>query len=250
MEEEIQQAVSLGGEDKRGLALIITNQYLDTSKPLRFTIRDAEAMKKTMNSLKFATITLLNVTQQDTKGIIKAIAKYKKYPPSYKCFIVVFSGHGGQNNVLFSNDLEEVDINEDILQALGSMQSPKQFSNSPKIVIIDACRGSKTKVVQGAAKDLITDDAQMKDVPEPPSNVLAAFSTTQDYQAFGGSDGSIWLQTLATVLESSRKSIGDTIAGANKIIRRKYGKWQDPQIRLTTVNIVLSDAGKTTLLEG
>ena len=88
-----------------GLAIIIANENSSNPihQPLLGARRDLENMKDTFEMLRFATLPILNASKEQVLAAIRAAAKYKNYPPSYKRIAFAFSGHGDQN-VIYAHD--------------------------------------------------------------------------------------------------------------------------------------------------
>ena len=206
----------------RGLAVIISNDYMDQRSQKSFlygAIEDAEAMSNTLKYLNFAVIDRRNDTEKETKKIIKEVASYPEYPSSYDCFIVVFSGHGTGKPSIMSCDDKEVDIKEHIIDPLDSTA----LKNHPKLIFIDACQASGH-----------TDHSY-----ELPADFLIAYSTRYGYKSFENEGGGIWMQRLAVELKTCSSSVVNAIAKVNNDVKAEVGANQIAIYRNTTVNINL-----------
>ena len=219
MAELIRQTVRANG-DARGLAVIITNDYMNgisNQRRLYGAIKDAEAMRETFKSLNFAIIDRRNATKVEMKSLIIAVADYDYYPQKYDCFAIVFAGHGSGKPMILSSDDEEVDLNEELITPLDS----EPLCGIPKLIFIDACRIN----VDDTDNPLIVKD-----------DFLVAYSTRYGEAANEDKAGGIWMQKLAAELRSSQKSVPCIIAEVNKAVRSAK---QGAQLINTTVSIVL-----------
>jgi hypothetical protein len=219
--------------DARGLAIVICNNYETCSPyygPLPGTFKDGDAMESTFKALGFATILLQNVTGEKMRNAVHALAAYQNYPEKYNCFGIVFCGHGSNDKIIISSDGESVNFEEAIIRPLHPSNSPL-IRKRPKIVFIDACRGS----LQSRGPEPARIELSL------PDNVFVAHSTMDGHMSFEGATGGIWMQELAIKLKTSCKSVGDTVADVNEMMRER--KLQVPQIWNTSVSICLADTG-------
>ena len=124
MANEVQQLVT-SNPNARGLVVIVTDDYKDSSdkqlrkKPLPACHLDGDKMRKTFREpeMNFALLpTKKNRPASEIKSLIKQVAKCK-FPSSYKYFIFVYSGHGGDNCVV-PNDGVKVNIQCSIINPL------------------------------------------------------------------------------------------------------------------------------------
>lgn len=233
MDDLLKDTVEKNG-NARGLAIIFCNNYENAKnfEKLRGTIKDGRAMKETFHHLGFATIILENATKDMMCGIIKALATYMNYPRGYNCYAVVFSGHGSNNKTIISGDGEMVNFEEALIWPL---ENAPLIRSSPKIVLIDACRGSRELHAKGYPPEA----APLRFDLSLWGNILVAYSTMEGFKSYEDSElGGIWMQKLAAELKTSRKSVSDIVADVNKMMKDRYS--QEPQIWNTTVNIVLS----------
>ena len=178
---------------KRGIAIIITCDYKDTTKPLPGTEKDEEEMVKTSNELKFHTFTLRNPTgakiKEEVQSISHALPLLEK-AANFKAIMFVFSGHGEDPDKIFSQDLEKLDLQAEIVHPLIDHQ---QITHIPKLFFIDACRGKETLDQEGS-KGFIASEA----------NYCIYYSTVPRHKAFmtPNASQSEWLPTLAKQLRT------------------------------------------------
>ncbi len=209
----------------RGVVVIIGNEEYDDPQcnNLPGAMKDANDMESTFKYLRFAIRFLRNATRDKICSTISALADYGSYPDGYNCFAVVFSGHGGSNNIIVSKDGQEVSIDEAIIQQLN------HIADKPKIVFIDACRGGKDIKPKNKEEKLVV-----------PTDMFVAYSTKDGYKAYEVTSGGMWMQILAEELQSSKKSVCAAVADVNKKVKAKYAEWIQPQTYNTTVIIILA----------
>lgn len=187
-------------------------------------IADSKTMVSTFKHLNFATIDRRNSKKNEMENLIRAISLYSKYPSTYNCFAIVFSGHGSSKRKIYSNDGEEMDIESTIIEPFGDKRSA--IKDFPKLVFIDACRGERTR---GLSKE---------ELPKPV-NFLIAYSVRYGYVSVETDKGGIWMQRLAAAIkDNTTSSIGDVVTGVNKqVVKDGY---ELPEYHNTTVDIVLT----------
>ena len=216
--------------EARGIAVIIFNTYKKTNSPLSGTVKDGEEMDKTFQSLGFATIPLPDASKDEICGIVEAICSYQNYRKEYDCFAITFCGHGRENSVIISDDNKEINLEEAIIQPFNASKSP-YIAGFPKIIFIDACKGKLTDTVKATGP-----------TPQPPNDVLLAYSTKEGDVAYEFDDGGCWMQILAKELRESHEPVNVVLTNVNKKMKEINKGWQEPQTSNTTVDIVLNPA--------
>ena len=224
----------------RGLAVVIANETsLEAQEQLHGAPEDLIRMKATFTRLKFVTITMLNTSAKEIEDIVKAIARFKNYPPSYRRIAFTFSGHG--NNGYIHTQTGKVSL-EEITTLLQPVHAP-HLASIPKLFFIDACRGNfhdPGVVSRGSATEQLRPSC---------GNVLVAYSTLPQCKAFEISgDGGVWMKEVAEKLCTVRKSISDVLIEVNKELLKKY---KDPcyQKYLQQPMVVLTLNEEVCLLE-
>lgn len=203
-----------------GLAVIISNDYAQVQqlKTLDGTLIDAHRMKSTFERLNFAVLQQRNVTQVKLMALLKQVASYERYPPSYRRLAIVFSGHGSSNHQLYTQDGKAVDI-----EGMFQMFFPERahhLGNIPKLFFIDACRGDTQAVSVMVPKG--GEERKPLFVPEQ-GNFLVAYSTTPgrlSYEKKGS--GGLWMSLLARKLESEDASVLDILTRVNTELVEMY----------------------------
>ena len=233
--------VILQNSTKRGLAIIITNDYKDgEQQTLSGARKDGTRMQRTFEGLQIATLWRENVSSGDLRGLLQQIATLSP-PRTYESISFVFSGHGGAGDVLFMQDGSKMHMQEIVNAFLPSRA--RNVGNIPKLFFIDACRGSETfqpVVVPRTGGKNVADRPQrtgtrdrgatdMKTVFVPPAgNTIIAHSNISKNRVLESKDGGVWMKTLARRLAESRESIENVLTEVRQDLQHMY---QDPMWR-------------------
>ena len=130
---------------KRGLAIIVTNDYSslpdETLKTLNGPHRDGERMRRVFTELEIATLWKKNIRYTELVRTLREVARLPMCPASYKSISFVFSGHGEKTGEVYMQDGNRMGVQE-IVNFLLPQQAPN-IGNIPKIFFIDACRGNE-----------------------------------------------------------------------------------------------------------
>ena len=132
---------------KRGLAVIVTNDYRDAPElgHLPGCHKDGDEMEHTLVGVhNFAGYRVKNLSAQQMSNLFAHTAQCR-YPNSYKYVAVVFSGHG-QKGSLIGNDGVLVNVNEDVVNPFEPSRNPKTstLSSSSSLMLVEAssiCNG-------------------------------------------------------------------------------------------------------------
>jgi hypothetical protein len=87
-----------GAKDKRGLAIIMFNDYDNENarrkgcRKLSGTLKDCDALTKTFRFHKFAILPVPNSTKDDVRALFHELATYTQYPENYQYFAFTYSG--------------------------------------------------------------------------------------------------------------------------------------------------------------
>ena len=138
------------GQDNtvNGFALIVTNDYKGLTKfdKLQGPRIDGENMCNTMKILKFETHWAHNASFAVTCALLRR-TRNCQYRPNYKRLVFVFSGHGGANRILYTQDGKPIKIEEDILETFYPENLPRLGAMAKKF-FIEACRGGRADNLQ------------------------------------------------------------------------------------------------------
>ena len=204
-----------------GLAIIIANENSSdpSHRPLDGARRDLENMKETFEVLRFATLPILNASKEQVLAAVRAAAKYKKYPPSYKRIAFAFSGHGDKN-VVYAHD-GAIGTNQ-LYEPLQPKNAP-HLADIPKLFFMDACRGpNEDRGVEVVARGK-TEPSRDRIVVPSYGNYVLAFSTMPNMQAYEVKDvGGLWMNIVSRQLRTNRKSILDVLTEVNHELLKEF----------------------------
>ena len=232
--------VLLQNPSKRGLAIIITNDY-GGAATLTGTRKDGARMQRVFEELLIATIWKKNVTSDDLRRLLREIANpLSPFPRTYESISFVFSGHGGERDVLCMQDGSKMHMQE-IVTAFLPRQAPK-VGNIPKLFFIDACRGSETfqpVVVPRTGGNVQIDRRQRSGTRDrgatdrtvfvpPEGNTIIAYSNISRNKAMESKEGGVWMKALAKIMATSKESIENVLTEVRRDLQHMY---QDPNWR-------------------
>ena len=204
-----------------GLAIVIANENSSdpSHQPLDGARRDLENMKETFELLRFATLPILNASKKQVLASVWAVAKYRKYPPSYKRIAFAFSGHGDQN-VIYPHD-GAIDTNK--LYAQLQPKNAPHLADIPKLFFMDAFRGpNEDKGVEVVAHGK-TEPFRDRTVVPSYGNYVLAFSTMPSMRAYEAKDiGGLWINIVLRQLRTNRKSILDVLTDVNRELFNEF----------------------------
>ena len=205
-----------------GLAVIITNSYETCSRleNLSGTKADGERMKDSFQVLNFSTLHEHNLPKGPTMQLLYSVANYKKFPPSYRRVVFVFSGHGCADHMLYTGEGQTLKLS-DILSAFFPERAPLN-GNLAKLFFIDACRGKEPNsgvIVPRSGREIET-----LTIPKH-GNFLVAYSTIPDHLSYEErAKGGIWISALADKLCRRDASVHDVLSEVNRELINKYQK--------------------------
>ena len=229
--------VLLQNPSKRGLAIIITNDY-GGAAALAGTRKDGARMQRVFDGLQIATLWKENVSGDDLRRLLREIPTL---PRTYESISFVYSGHGSEGDVLCMQDGSKMHMQE-IVNAFLPRRAPN-VGNIPKLFFIDACRGSETfqpVVVPRTGGNVQVDRPQrsgtrdrgatdMRTVFVPPEgNTIIAYSNISRNRALEGREGGVWMKALAKRMAESKESIENVLTEVRSDLQHMY---QDPNWR-------------------
>ena len=234
---------------KRGLAVIITNDYASGSqKPLSGTKKDGDRMQRAFNTLNIATYWKQNVACEGLRKILREVAQLTP-SKTYGSVSFVFAGHGTETGEVYMQDGGKMQVQE-IIDSLLPAQAP-YIGNIPKLFFFDACRGSnpiKPVMVprsgQRVERDVLCRGAtDLKTVLVPPNgNILVAYSTITNFRSFErDKEGGVWMKALADKLTTSKESIEVVLTEVRADLHATYQntQWKDYMQMPETINTLL-----------
>ena len=224
---------------KRGLAVIVTNDYSTTGTTLEGPQKDGARMRTVFQQLKIATYCKHNVGCSELMQIMNEVSRLGPCPQTYESISFVFSGHGHEGGEICLQDGSKVPVQE-IIACLFPERAPN-IGRIPKLFFFDACRGSNStqsvavprsganverqRLLRGAVKERGGTDLKTIFVP-PQGNTLVAYSTYGNHIAMESKEGGVWMKTLASKLVQSHESIEAVLTEVREDLLKTY---QDPQ---------------------
>ena len=222
--------------DKPGvkrLAVIISEDYRTWPKKVHLpgTNHDNEAMTRAFRCQDhFGVVSIQNnTTTKVIEQIVPFVVNHTSTGSDLDCIAIVFAGHGGEGQNIFSNEGYPVNFEEAFINPLRSLRKEVY-----KIVLIDACRGGNTlddrgNQGEGAGYNL---DRVLLD------KMIIAYSTMPHHVAHETPTGSLWMKKIAQELEISFEGIHDIVMKANAAMNLE-GEQQRPAYRTSDCNIRL-----------
>ncbi|KAM5180762.1 caspase-1-A-like [Mantella aurantiaca] len=144
--EEREHIYSILPQEKRTrLALIICNDKFDdcSLKQRNGAEFDVEGMEKLLDGLGYKVLKKYNLSVQEMKDTMKHFAAEEKHKTSDSTFIVLMS-HGHRDVICGTDSNEEVknSLHVDEIFSTFNNVNCSNLRDKPKVVIIQACRGS------------------------------------------------------------------------------------------------------------
>ena len=146
----------------------------------------------------------------------------RKFVQHYECILFAFSGHGLNNKYIMMQDTKTVNVETDILAPL-LPSSIRKFGEVPKVLLIDACRGSlETATVSTKLPPL--DDIITKGTIPAEGNYLLACATMPNHSSYMYKHGSAWMQEFASLARKSTKSVEGVLVNVNENLTKQANK--------------------------
>uniref|UniRef100_H2YMP8 Caspase family p20 domain-containing protein n=1 Tax=Ciona savignyi TaxID=51511 RepID=H2YMP8_CIOSA len=189
--------------EKRGLFVIFNQKEFkirSATLPIRHgTDIDAASLKKTAKFLGFKVKTHHDL---ERKEIQDKMWKYaKKDHSDHDCFACAILTHGGRDDMLYAaDDKMELSHFTEPFQA----DKCKSLAGKPKLFFVQACRAdqlNKNILVGQVSADTLDASNQSPEVRLPvQADFLISLATTAEHYAWRNEYGSIFIQTLCSVL--------------------------------------------------
>ena len=241
--------------DKRGLAVIVTNDYIGTvRKPLEGPKKDGVRMQGVFTQLKIATYYRHNVGCSELVQILDEIARLRSCPKTYESISFVFSGHGDKDGEIYLQDDGKMFIQE-IIARLFPVRAPN-IAYIPKLFFFDACRGpnsmqsvvvprsganvQRDRLQRGAVRDRGGTELNTISIPSE-GNTLVAYSAFGKFKAMESSEGGVWMKALASKLVQSNESIETVLTEVREDLVKTYQdpRWKDDMQMPETASTLL-----------
>ena len=227
----------------RGLAVIVTNDYMKTTDPLPETREDAKSLLETFLFAGFIVCCQHRATGDELLQLIDEVKGLKaEQVEGYQCILFAFSGHGNEDNWICMEDEALIHVQDQVLDPLLAESAP-ELGAIPKVIFSDACRGeNETQTTQIKKKSNLTDtgERQSRRVAAK-GNYLIACATLPEHCAYMSPDnlGSAWTQILAAELKISKKELKSVLTDVNKKLEERAQRdkieFQQP-ITVSTLN--------------
>ena len=197
----------------RGVALIVTLGYDDAVESglgaLSETQTDGKNAEAFFLKCKYAVFWYHNnITEKNFWTLCNQLAKHE-YPETCRRLVVIFSGHGGNGKMCFTEQ-ETVSINEMVNLFKPADAKNPTLGHMARIFFIDACRG-QNNALRYPCKSFTTTKTAEIECPND-SNVLVAYATTEGHICKDGT----WLIILLEELENSHVDLLSALAKVNK----------------------------------
>lgn len=186
----------------KGVALIMTNPY-HGEQQLTGTYQDGQKFTEFLLECNYEVFWYHGITKKDFTSYCAQLAKFQ-YPTTCRRLLVVFSGHGGENQ-LICQDGKKVLISKMVQQFKPANAKNHTLGNMVRMFFIDACRGINkspgypSKYTIGPTNDEIS---LHKKYPNDV-NMLVAYSTTSQYYSTETERGGIWINYLLEELKNN-----------------------------------------------
>ena len=213
-----------------GVALIVSNDYSTSNYLPRLsgTHKDAENMTAAFTKLKYEVFSRKNIAKQELIDFINKFAAYT-YPPSYRRLVFVFSGaglpaaNGGEKVITEEGDSLNV---EELVDKFNPNKYP-HLGTMARLFFFDMCRGTMTQ----------SNHVSMVTCRVPThGNILIAYSTLPNHQAYEDQSGGVWMRLLAEAIQTQNDDITLVLSNvSNKLAERfkseksNFPVWQTPQ---------------------
>ncbi|CAI9742456.1 caspase-1-like isoform X1 [Octopus vulgaris] len=190
---------------KRGVAYIFNNENFKDSKnlPIRHgSSKDTEDFKASLLNLGFREDDIKVHADESADEMRKTLDEFEQDNPDIKgnidCFICAILSHGKENDIIYGYD-GEVELDE-LLSYLRPDRCPS-LTGIPKLIFIQACRGSKIDV--GVERNDAEEEETGKKPPKIPimADMLVFHSSSNKYPSMRDKEiGSWFMQTLSKML--------------------------------------------------
>lgn len=210
--------LTLNLNNERGVAFIVSNEYLCNDKKLDCSTKDSKEIDDLFREkgINYSSHVRTNVRYKKFIATCKYLATYQYYPETCQAIVIYFSGHGGNGFISMEGEKGGEKTKVEI-QKLKSL-----FTNTKlaRVFFIDTCRGSESDsgCTSSAIVNHNTDTPTTHNQSEgsvnkndtainhaSQGNDLVAFSTSEGYVAYSDEDGGSWTKTLVLQLRKCKQ---------------------------------------------
>ena len=172
--------------DKR-VALIVGNAAYAHINPLKNPGNDAPDLAGALKNLGFEVILRTDAAKND---LDRALAEFSRKSVGADVALFYYAGHGVQyqgTNYLLPTDIDVLDINDVVFQALdtNTVRNAFQQATGVKILILDACRDDPFKRTVVARRALTSPGLARVDATE---GMIVVYATSPNTVALDGTD--------------------------------------------------------------
>jgi caspase 7 len=232
---------------ERGIALVINMQNYDAPNPFKlgerkWSEKDIESLKKTLDYLEFKVILSLNSTKSQIEKVLQEQAELDHSESD--CFLCVVMSHGNEDKIV-TRDNQEMSFEE----IMAPIKLCKTLENKPKLFFFQASRGENEMEIhrltrsdsvestssEDSARDYQTREntsdsnelyTKKKTSIYAESDLLVYNATLPKHYAFGTEkDGTYFIQSVCNVLNEAYKELpknmplSTMILNTNKSVR-------------------------------
>ena len=215
-------AVCRANVDALGLAVIIANRRgaLPGQDVLANVVVDRDNMCGAFQRLRFAVISVTDVSTEEMMALFREVASFHSYPPSYRRIAIVFAGHGIEGRLCAHDGTIPI---KDIIDHFQPDRCHPSIRGIPKLFFIDACRGGLH--MRAVVAERGGTAVPLRVVPQY-GNSLVAHSTMSGYKSHEvAGRGGMWMSQLSSKILQD-KSILDIMTDVNQSMMEEY---QDPR---------------------
>ena len=188
----------------------------------------------TDSHVNYKVILAKNLNYKEFMGTCRYLATHQNYILPCTTMVVYFSGHGSNGNIIMQ-DGKPVKI-KDILAELCKFHTKGRNKPNAKILLLDACRGTKSDPGMNFAKSkagsVTKRNGDGYEVKCPSnSNSLVAYATAEDYFAYNlDFHGGYWSEELIEQLNALKgKDIEVILKEVHKMCQKPVTNDQEYQ---------------------
>jgi formylglycine-generating enzyme required for sulfatase activity len=216
---------------QKRFALILANQTYEKN-PLPNIDNDAALMVRTLKSLGFTVVSLMNGTRSTMRTKLKELKENLTANPGGIAF-VYYSGHGvqvdGENYLVPVNNASltsEADVKEDCLTLSYVLEMSKGTRAKAYITVLDACRDNPFLGQKGDGNKGLAVVGRVLD-----ASTLVAFAASPGETASAtlGGANSIYTAELVKQLQTPNLSIQEVFQSTRSAVRTKSSNKQRPR---------------------
>ena len=231
-------------QDNKKLALVIGNAAYTQSEALKNPVRDAKAMRKTLENIGFK---VLYAEDASTEEMDKAINEFCEKLKGCDIGLFYFSGHGIESNGInyllpvSSKIKEETDLKRNAFDLNDDILEQASYAGAGQLIfIIDACRNNPLKKVRGESRGI-----QVVNNSSIAHSIVVCACGSGKTADDGKSDHSPFTQALLNHITESGKSFSEVIRAVKRDVNTATNGEQLPEIIDNTIEEIYLNGGKS-----